>query len=81
MVPVRLDIDRVVEEVGTRRHPQKAAKATRDRSSGTAWVRTPAAPGAANTSTFFDHCLTRAVRIEADKHRRARSWAGRGSLG
>ena len=46
---------------------QNTPKATRVRASGVAWVRTPAAPGAANTSRFLGHCRSRAVRTMASR--------------
>ena len=42
-----------------------ATNATSVRPSGPGSVSTPAAPGAANTSTFLTHCLGRAVRQSA----------------
>ena len=41
---------------------QKAANAINVRPSWSGSVSTPAAPGAANTSTFFTHCFGRASR-------------------
>ena len=45
------------------------------------WVSTPAAPGAANTSTFLAHCLGRASTSSASRNGRGlRGASGRGGV-
>ena len=69
---------------------QKPTNATSVWSSASRWSSTPAAAGAANTRTFFVHCLGRAVRIAAFSvdgtsaalgvGRRRRAWKDRGTV-
>ena len=57
---------------------QKPTNATSVCRRASRWSSTPAAAGAANTSTFFVHCLGRAVRMAAFS---VEEWRTSGSVG
>ena len=58
---------------------ENATKAMKVSTMTDAWPSTPAAAGAATTSTFFIHCFGRAVRISPERRDADGGGAGLGS--